>query len=177
MRKDAFIRLLNSGNECPYFTSFRGEVIDTAVFFLDKPKGISFEKYYEKLEALEAEVGRDNFTYKQYDYGAFGYVHPEYLIAQGISFEVIGFDDGEYEGAKEELKKELEKKREAEREEQARLDALRPNAVSTQEFLLGVHGEFAEHLTRAFLSADEKNQVKILNEFSSVFKQANIFAA
>jgi len=106
MRKNAFIKLLNSGTECPYFTSFGGKVIDTAVFFLDKPKGISFKKYYEKLEALEAEVGRDNFTYKQYDYGAFGYVHPQYLIAQGISFEVVGLEDDEYEGAKEKLKKE-----------------------------------------------------------------------
>ncbi len=188
MRKDAFINLLNSGTECPYFMSSEGEVIDTAVFFMDKPKGISFKKYYEKLEALEAEVGRDNFTYKQYDYGAFGYVHPEYLIAQGISFEDVCLEGNEYEGAKEDLIKEREKKRElkircylrqreSRREEQARLDALRPNAIATQQLLKGVHGEFAEHLTRAFLSADSENQVKLLNEFADVFTQANKFEA
>ena len=188
MRKDAFIKLLNSGTECPYFASFNGEVIDTAVFFMDKPKGISFNKYYEKLEALEAEVGRDNFTYKQCDYGAFGYVHPEYLIAQGISFEDVCLEDDEYEGAKEDLKKEQKKKRElkircylaqrnSKREEQARLDALRPNALATQQLLRGVHGEVAEHLTRAFLSADDENQVKLLNEFADVFTQANKFEA
>jgi len=188
MKKDAFIKLLNTGTECPYFTSFGGEVIDTAVFFMDKPKGISFKKYYEKLDALEAEVGRDNFTYKQYEYGAFGYVHPEYLKAQGISFDDVCLEDDEYEGAKEDLKKELEKKRElkircylaqrkARRKEQARLDALRPNAIATQQLLKGVHGDFAEHLTRAFLSADDENQVKLLNEFEDVFRQANTFQA
>lgn len=188
MRKDAFIKLLNSSTECPYFMSSKGEVIDTAVFFLDKPKGISFNKYYEKLEALEAEVGRENFTYKKYDYGAFGYVHPEYLIAQEISFEDVCLEDDEYEGAKEDLKKEQKKKRElkircylaqrkAKREEQARLDALRPNAISTQQLLKGVHGDFAEHLTRAYLSADSENQVKLLDEFADVFTQANKFEA
>lgn len=188
MRKNAFINLLNSGTECPYFASFNGKVIDTAVFFMDKPKGISFKKYYEKLEALENEIGRDNFTYKQCDYGAFGYVHPEYLIAQGISFEDVCLEDDEYEGAKEDLIKEREKKRElkircylaqrkARREKQARIDALRPNAIATQQLLRGVHGDFAEHLTRAFLSADEENQTTLLNEFADVFKQANHFNA
>jgi len=186
MRKNAFIKLLNNGTECPYFASFGGRVIDTAVFFMDKPEGISFKRYYEKLDALEAEVGRDNFTYKHYDYGAFGYVHPEYLIAQGISFEDVCLEDDEYEGAKEDLKKERKEKcelkircrlaqRKAKREEQARLDALRPNALATQQLLRGVHGDFAEHLTRAFLSADEENQTTLLNEFADVFKQANHF--
>ncbi len=188
MRKNAFVKLLNSGTECPYFASFKGRIIDTAVFFMDKPEGISFKKYYEKLDALEAEVGRDNFTYKHYEFGAFGYVNPQYLIDQGISFEVIGFDENQYEDAKQDLKKERKEKcelkircrleqRKAKREEQARLDALRPSALATQQLLRGVHGEFAEHLARAFICADDENQVKLLNEFEDVFKHANTFQA
>lgn len=152
------------------------KVIDTAFFDCDKPKGMSQKKFMQLLDDAKEELGCD-FDFKPHETGAFVWVALSFFERLDISLEGIGFEQCDLEIAQRQLDLDNERERRSQEEKQARLDALRPNAISTQQLLRGVHGEFAEHLTRAFLSADDENQVKLLNEFDHVFRQANKFEA
>ena len=173
MRND-LLKLLDNRDD----SDLRGDqVIDTAFFCCLKPKGTSQKRFEQKLDALMAEFGRDLFDFKPFETGAFVFIGLSLLKKLDISLEDVGFEQCDFDLAQFHLDNENERERKEQEEEQARLDALRPNALATQQLLRGVHGEFAEHLTRAFLSADDENQVKLLNEFDHVFRQANKFEA
>lgn len=152
------------------------KVIDTVFFDCDKPKGMSQKKFMQLLNDAKEELGCD-FDFKPHETGAFVWVTLSFFERLDISLEGLGFEQCDLEIAQHQLDLDNERERRSQEEEQARLDALRPNALATQQLLRGVHGEFAEHLTRAFLSADDENQVKLLNEFADVFTQANKFEA
>lgn len=153
------------------------KVIDTAFFDCDKPKGMSQKKFVDLLSDAVAEFGSDLFDFKQSEHGAWVWIKLSVFKDLGISLENAGFQQCDLEIAQRQLDLDNERERRSQEEEQARLDALRPSALATQQLLRGVHGEFAEHLTRAFLSADSENQVKLLDEFADVFTQANKFEA
>lgn len=153
------------------------KVIDTAFFDCDKPKGMSQKKFVDLLSDAVEEFGSDLFDFKQSEHGAWVWIKLSVFKDLGVSLEDVGFEQTDLELAQMHLDNANERERAEQEEEQARLDALRPNALATQQLLRGVHGEFAEHLTRAFLSADDENQVKLLNEFADVFRQANKFEA
>jgi len=173
VKKD-LLKLLNNSDD----SALRGDqVIDSAFFDCEKPKGTSQKRFEQKLDTFSAEFGRDLFDFKAHETGAFVFIKLSLLNKLDITLEDVGFEQFEFDLAQFQLDNENESERKKAEEEQARLDALRPNAIATQQLLRGVHGEFAEHLTRAFLSADEENQVKLLNEFSRVFRKANKFEA
>ena len=173
MRND-LLKLLS--NSCE--GDFNGDQVINEVFFdCDKPKGTSHKRFEQKLDTLMTEFGRDMFEFKPNETGAFVWVKLSLFEKLCIALEDVGFEQRDLELAQMHLDNANERERTEREEEQARLDALRPNALATQQLLRGVHGEFAEHLTRAFLSADSENQVKLLNEFAEVFRQANKFEA
>lgn len=173
MRND-LLKLLNNSCESDVIGD---QFIDEAFFDCSKPKGTSQKKFEQKLDTLMAEFGRDMFEFKPNEWGAFVWVKLALFEKLSIALEDVGFEQTDLELAQMHLDDANERERTEREVEQARLDALRPNAVATQQLLRGVHGEFAEHLTRAFLSADDENQVKLLNEFADVFTQANKFEA
>jgi len=168
------LKLLNNSCESDLLGD---QVIDTVFFDCVKPKGTSQKKFEQKLDTLMAEFGRDMFEFKPNETGAFVWVSVRLLLELNIPIQAVGFEPSDFKLAQMHLDNENRNQRKEARLEQARLDALRPNAISTQQLLRGVHGEFAEHLTRAFICADEENQVKLLNEFADVFTQANKFEA
>ena len=173
MRND-LLKLLN--NSCE--SDLNGDQVINEVFFdCDKPKGTSHKRFEQKLDTLMTEFGRDMFEFKPNETGAFVWVKLSLFEKLNIALEDVGFEQIDLQLAQMHLDNANERKRVEREEERARLDALRPNAIATQQLLAGVHGEFAEHLTRAFLSADDENQVKLLNEFADVFTQANKFEA
>lgn len=173
MKKD-LLKLLDNRHESDLLGD---QVIDTAFFDCSKPKGTSQKKFEQTLDTLMAEFGRDMFEFKLNETGAFVWVSVRLLLGLEIPIQAVGFEPSDFKMAQLHLDNENRNQRKQARMEQARLDALRPNAIATQQLLKGVHGEFAEHLTRAFLSADDENQVKLLNEFEDVFKHANTFQA
>ncbi len=173
MRKD-LLKLLDNRDESDLLGD---QVIDTAFFDCEKPKGTSQKKFEQKLDSFMTEFGFELFDFTPHHFGAFVRIKLSLLLKLGITLEDVGFEQCDFDLAQFHLDNKNESERKRAEEEQARLDALRPNALATQQLLRGVHGEFAEHLTRAFLSADDENQVKLLNEFAEVFRQANKFEA